>query len=98
YCKEGLVAARQIEHREWMSVLLTNLGFAMYKQGNYAQAEAYLQEGLLLAQQIGAPQMVANVLYEYGNLYLDQVQGEAARKRFDEMFDVIPDGCADLVA
>lgn len=98
YCKEGLVAARQIEHREWMSVLLTNLGFAMYKQGNYTQAEAYLQEGLLLAQQIGAPQMVANVLYEYGNLYLDQVQGEAARKRFDEMFDVIPDGCADLVA
>jgi tetratricopeptide (TPR) repeat protein/transcriptional regulator with XRE-family HTH domain len=98
YCKEGLVAARQIEHREWISVLLTNLGLAMYKQGNYTQAEGYLRESLILARQIGAPQMVANVLYECGNFYLDQLQVEAARKNFNEMFDVIPAGCSDLVA
>jgi tetratricopeptide (TPR) repeat protein/DNA-binding XRE family transcriptional regulator len=98
YLQEGLAAARQIGHREWTSVLLLNLGLAMYKQGDYTQAEVYLRESLVLAQQIGLPQMVANILYEFGNFYLAQSQAEAARKNFNEMFDVIPSGCSDLVA
>jgi tetratricopeptide (TPR) repeat protein len=95
---EGLNIARQIEHREWTSVLLTNLGLAVRKQGNYTDAEQYLQEGLDLAKQIGIPPMIANALYECGNLYLDQKRIEDAEKTFKEMFIVIPDGWQDLTA
>ncbi|HKF37314.1 MAG TPA: tetratricopeptide repeat protein, partial [Ktedonobacteraceae bacterium] len=72
--QEGLMLARQIGHREWTSVLLANLGLATRKQRNYIQAELYLQEGLTLARQLGIPQITANTLYEYGNLYLDKQQ------------------------
>jgi tetratricopeptide (TPR) repeat protein/transcriptional regulator with XRE-family HTH domain len=98
YFLEGLNIARQIEHREWTSVLLTNLGLAVRKQGNYADAEQYLQEGLDLARQIGIPPMIANALYECGNLYLDQKRIKDSESAFKEMFIVIPDGWQDLTA
>ena len=90
--------ARQIGHREWISVLLHNLGETTRKQGNYSQSELYLQEGLTLARQLGIPQITANTLYEYGNLCLDRQQPETAESTFHEMLTVIPEGSQDLIA
>jgi tetratricopeptide (TPR) repeat protein/transcriptional regulator with XRE-family HTH domain len=98
YFQEGLALARQIGNREWISVLLANLGLAARMQDNYAQAEMYLQEGLALAQKIGIPQITANTLYEYGNLYLDKQEPEAAEMIFREMLTIIPEESQDLVA
>ena len=98
YFQEGLALARQIGHREWISVLLTNLGLVTRKQGNHIQAKLYLQEGLTLARQIGIPQITANTLYEYGCLYLDKQQPDAAESAFREMLTIIPEGSRDLMA
>jgi tetratricopeptide (TPR) repeat protein len=98
YFKEGLALSREIEHREWISLLLLNLGLTTRKQGQYAQAESYFYEGLSLSRQIGIPQMIANALYEYGNLCLDKRRIEKAKVTFDEMFAIVPEGNQDLRA
>ena len=96
--QEGLMLARQIEDREWITVILVNLGLAARRQGNYIQAELYLQEGLTLARQLGIPQITANTLYEYGNLYLDKRQPDTAELAFREMLTIIPERGQDLIA
>lgn len=98
YFDQGLIIARQIANIEWESNLLTNLGLMTRKQGNYAQAETNLQEGLSLARQLGIPQMVANALYEYGNVYLDQLKLQRSEEIFRQMLKIIPEGSQDLVA
>jgi tetratricopeptide (TPR) repeat protein len=57
-----------------------------------------LQEGLTLARQLGIPQITADTLYEYGNLYLDKLQQEAAELAFREMLVSVPEGGQELVA
>ena len=98
YFQEGLLLARQIGHREWISGLLINLGLTIRKQGKYVDAEAYLQESLELARQVDRPQMIASALYECGIVYLAQGKIEEARKAFNEMFAVIPEGEQDRIA
>lgn len=98
YFEQGLTIARQIVNIEWESNLLTNLGLMTRKQGNYVQAETNLQEGLSLARQLGIPQMIANALYEYGNVYLDQLKLQKSEDIFQQMLKVIPEGSHDLVA
>ena len=51
YFQEGLELARQIGHREWMSIFLLNLGMTARKQDHYNEAKPYLQESLALANQ-----------------------------------------------
>ena len=48
--KKGLALAREMEDSERISALLNDLGWVMWKRGEYAEAEAYLQEGLMLAR------------------------------------------------
>ncbi|HEX6482332.1 MAG TPA: tetratricopeptide repeat protein [Ktedonobacteraceae bacterium] len=98
YLLEGLKLAREIERQEWISVLLINLGMTTQKQGSYAQAETYLHEGLNLARQLGIPQIICNGLYESGNLFLEQQRIQAAKARFHEMSQTVPEGSQDLVA
>ncbi len=98
YFQEGLELARDLEHIEWMSVLLVNLGLVARKQNQYIQSEKYLQEALLVARQIGIPQIIANALYEYGNLYLDQHQLGDAKEIFQNMQDVIANVSQELSA
>ena len=98
YLLEGLNLARHLEQRERISVLLINLGLTTRKQGKYTQAERYFQEGLALAQQIGIPQITSNALYEFGNLYLDKQQTDAAAASFSEMLLTAPEGSQDLIA
>ncbi len=98
YFQEGLIFAREMQRREWISVLLTNLGLTTRKQENFIQADEYLLEGLILARQIGVPQMIANALYEYGNLYLNQQSPSEAENIFNEMLTIIPKGAQDLTA
>ncbi len=98
YLEEGLQLARQTGNREWYSLLISNLGLTTRKQGNYVQAEIFLQEGLKIAGELGIPQVIANILYELGNLYLDMQQIEAAYKIFSEMQDIIREGDQELVA
>jgi tetratricopeptide (TPR) repeat protein len=68
------------------------------KQGNNRLADEYFQEGLSTARQLGRPQITANVLYEYGNFYLDQQQVEAAEAIFQEILTTIREGDQDLIA
>ncbi|GAC1350638.1 MAG: hypothetical protein NVSMB27_35030 [Ktedonobacteraceae bacterium] len=98
YFREGLELARQIGHREWSGVLLINLGLTAQRQGKYSEADVYLQESLNLSRQIGIPQITANALYEYGNLYLHQQQLEVAEATFREMLAAVPEGDQDLRA
>lgn len=98
YLQEGLETARQLAHREWMSLLLANLGIVMRKQRNYAQAEKYLQEGSTLIRPLNIPIMTCHILYEFGNLHLDQYQIEQARELFQEMLETAPQGGQDLFA
>jgi tetratricopeptide (TPR) repeat protein len=89
---------RQSGQLEWVSVLLISLGLTLRKQKNYVQAEIYLREGLDVAQKIGIPQIAANGLYEYGNLYLDQQRPDVAEVTFREMLAIAPQGSQDLIA
>lgn len=98
YFEQGLTIARQIANYEWESAILTNLGLMARKQENYVQAEHYLHESLTLAQQINIPQIIANVLFEYGNFYLVQLKIQKAETTFSQMLDIIPEGSQDLVA
>ncbi|HTI14432.1 MAG TPA: tetratricopeptide repeat protein [Dictyobacter sp.] len=98
YIQEGLELARQIGHREWTSALLTILGQTCRKQQNYIQAENYLQEGLELAKKINQPKMTVELLYEYGNLYLDTKQANRAETTFRNMKTIIPPGNQEWIA
>lgn len=98
YFLEGLEIARQIEHREWTSLLLLNLGIVARMQANYERAEHYFSESLVLSRQIGIPQIICNILYEYGNLYLDQRQPDVAGSTFHEMLTLVPRESKDLLA
>lgn len=98
YFLEGLKLAKAIENREWMTMLLLNLGVTTRKQKNYLQAALYLKESLVLAKQIGISQITANVLYEYGNLCLDQQQVEEAEATFCEMLEIVSNHGQDLIA
>ncbi|HVB24267.1 MAG TPA: tetratricopeptide repeat protein [Ktedonobacteraceae bacterium] len=98
YLQEGLRLARQAGNREWISLTLNNLGLTTRKQGDYVQTLAYLQEGLEVAKQIGTPMIIANILYELGNFYLDKQQIESAYDIFSEMQDTIHEGDQELVA
>lgn len=98
YFQEGLRLARQIGHSEWISALLINIGLIARKQGNYAQAREFLQESLTLARQTGRPYIIANALYEYGNLFLHLQQVTSAAESFHSMLSTIPEGGQDLLA
>lgn len=98
YLQDGLSLARQTGNREWISFLLSNLGLATRKQGDYLGAKEYLQEGLKIAWEIGTPLIIASVLYEYGNLSLDQQQIEFAYQTFSEMQETILEGDQEFVA
>ena len=78
--------------------LLHNLGLTTRKQGNYLVSEQYSLESLSLAQQIGIPQITCYILYEFGNLHIDQNQIEQAQNNFDEMLITAPEGGQDLIA
>lgn len=70
YLQEGLELAQQIGHREWISLLLLNLGLTARKQGHSNEAKSYLQESLALASQVNRPYSICLVLCELGNLSL----------------------------
>ncbi|HEY0756922.1 MAG TPA: tetratricopeptide repeat protein, partial [Ktedonobacteraceae bacterium] len=90
--------ARRIEHREWTSFLLHNLGITARKQRNYSLSEQYSQESLVLAQKIGIPPIICYILNEYGNLHLDQDLPDLAERDFNEVLANAPEGGQDFVA
>ncbi len=90
--------ARQVGRQEWISVLLLNLGLVTRKLKNYQQAKEYLRESLVVARQISIPQITANNLYEYGNLYLDLQQFERAEEIYNDMLSITPEKSQDLIA
>ncbi len=82
YLQEGLTLARQVgdlEHisgllarqigdRERISTMLINLGATAAEQGNFAQAKAYNEEGLVLARQIGDREQICLLLLNLGDV------------------------------
>jgi len=77
YPQEGLTLARQIGHRELISIFLLNLGTLAYEQQNYAQAETYLLEELALVRQLDHREWITVYLINIGEMM--QKQGNYAR-------------------
>jgi DNA-binding CsgD family transcriptional regulator len=73
-------------------VQLANLGWVSGEQGNYAQAETYIQEGVALARQIDHHWALSTLLNERGELHLKQQFYDAARVDFREMRDIASEG------
>lgn len=69
-------------------VALLNLGKSLYKQGNYTQAEQYLQEGRAKAEQIGDLKLLCEFLSTLGNFARYRIsfeQAEAYLSRYLEL-------------
>jgi tetratricopeptide (TPR) repeat protein len=66
YLQEGLLLARQLNHSEWISALLNNLGDIAIEQGDYEQATMYFQEGLDLARRIEHREWISFILHNLG--------------------------------
>jgi uncharacterized protein HemY len=72
YLQEGLVLARQIDHREHTVRLLQSLGMLAQRRGDYHQAEAHLQAALTLARQSSDSTRVSLLLTNLGVVTGDQ--------------------------
>lgn len=82
----------QSEYHQSASTLLAaallNLGKSQYKQGNYTQAEQYLQEGRAKAEQIGDLKLLCEFLSTLGNFARYRIsfeQAEAYLRRYLEL-------------
>lgn len=67
-----------------MSVLLANLGSLAIARGESEQAQAYLQEGLAIARQLGQQDQVALFLLNLGHLASNQAKNTEAQAYFEE--------------
>lgn len=98
YFQEGLALVRPLGLQEVTGLLLKGLGAVASGQDAFAQAETYLQEGLEVARAVGRPQLICQLLCEWGNLYLQQQQSEKAAAAFSEMFSQTPQDNQELLA
>ena len=60
--QEGLMLARQVNHRDLIGDLTMDLGAVATMNGNYAQAESFYQESLSLSREMGNQERIARVL------------------------------------
>jgi hypothetical protein len=66
--RRGIKAARLGEDQDQICTLLSALGWVTEKRGNYAQAEAYVQEGLILAREMNNDKGYAALLCVLGTI------------------------------
>lgn len=66
--KTSLAVFRRHECRADMAFALRHLGFVVYHDGRYEEAEELLREGLELARELDAPRSVAGCLSVLGNV------------------------------
>jgi tetratricopeptide (TPR) repeat protein len=69
-------------------VSLVNLGELATEQGNYAEAEAYLHEGVEIARQLGRPWLLCGALHARGDLALKRQEIEQAEGAFRELGEI----------
>ncbi|GCE47866.1 anaphase-promoting complex subunit 5 [Thermosporothrix hazakensis] len=76
------------------------LGWGVFhlRQGDYEQAEQYLQVGLEIARQTNTHRFLADMLAMQGELYLKQQRLEQASNSFQEMLERTPAGNRLLLA
>ena len=86
--KTALAVARQVGHRDHMSLLLLNLGNLAEKQGSYAEAKAYYEEGLAAARQIGHRDRTCRLLAGLGWVMMEQGDYPQAQVYLREGLDV----------
>lgn len=67
YIERAVEVARGLDDDTLLTAALLNMGKSLYKQGNYAQAEHYLQEGRAKAEQIGERKLLCEFLSILGN-------------------------------
>jgi tetratricopeptide (TPR) repeat protein len=72
FYQEGMILARQLEHRERISLFLLNLGDLAVEQGQDAQAQSYFQEGLVLARQLAHRERISDLLLHLSMLAIKQ--------------------------
>ncbi len=58
--------ARDAHDASNLAATLRNLGRITMKQGDFAQAEIYLQEGLILAREVEQPELLSAMLFNVG--------------------------------
>ena len=87
--RNALAHARQIGHREWISLALLNLEDLLVFQRKFSQARENCLEGLVLARQLGHREWTAAHLINLGiaNRWLFQI--EDAKNAFDEGFRIL---------
>ena len=70
--RKGWRSPEQMGYRESISFLGANLGGLARWRGDYIRAQAYLQEGLVVARALGHRWYIGCILRELGELHLDQ--------------------------
>ncbi len=96
--QEGLILAHQTGQREWISAMLVNLTQLAIEQGNYSQAQTYLEECEREAATLGVVRINTFVVFLRGILALSQHQAEEAEAKFREMQRIMPHDDLELHA
>jgi tetratricopeptide (TPR) repeat protein/transcriptional regulator with XRE-family HTH domain len=78
YIERAVEVARSLNNDTLLATALLNLGKSLYKQGNYAQAEEYLQEGRAKAERIGDLKLLCEFLSTLGNFARYRISFEQA--------------------
>lgn len=94
YIERAVEVARILNNDTLLATALLNLGKSLYKQGNYGQAEQYLQEGRAKAEQIGNLKLLCEFLSTLGNFARYRIsfeQAESYLQRYLEMAREIND-------
>lgn len=68
--------------------LLNNIGIIYDETKRYEDATRYYNEALLLARQLGNPEIIANILNNQGTLYRDLGNNDLAFKHYREAMDL----------
>ncbi len=88
YLREGVDLARHIGHQNTLPPLLTGLGVTVGVQGDYEQANHYLQESVESARNQHAPWHLIAALTCWGVLHLKYQQIDAASTVFQEVLAI----------
>lgn len=95
YTRRALAIAREIDDIRLIAHSLCNLGGALSQQGRYDEARACYEEGLPIAEEVGAPESIALFHAGLGGIHAatgDFTQGITLYQRSLAYFSAVGDG------
>ena len=89
-CLQALEVLRQTRSRQYLPVILNNLGALSSETGEFIEAESYLSEALKVARELDpSDPYIARVLNNFGALHYATEQSGRAKKDFLQAIDLI---------